>query len=233
MTYAGEYGRDEVVPVDWILHREWVLARDRHPLGVRRAEATRIATADLEAEASSNHLRWALGVAAGALLVAGTFAAGSLGGASGPTNTANSVPEPVLASLGRLSAPDPVVEAPAPEQVSEQQPQQNQPSQETSPASTGSHGGAPVAPDPGAGSQPATPVPAPAPAPAPAPSNQWGSGSQWGSGYQQWGSGSQWDSGYQQWSPVSGFGTATSLPAPTSAGPAMSMFDPFCNMTGK
>jgi outer membrane biosynthesis protein TonB len=249
VTYAGEHGPDEVGPVNWVLHREWVLAREVHPLGVRRAETTKIAIEDLQAP--SNHLRWALGIAAGALLAAGAFVASPLNGTNDGANSAGSVPEHTFASLEqRLSVTAPAADAP-PAQVPAPTPVNEQPPQETAPASPQPQADA-VAQHPvaggGANQQTApsanTPAPAPAPTPAPAPSQQWGSGGQWGSGPQwgygsQWGSGSQW--GYGQWgygmqqqSPVNGFGAPTpssySAATSTPTGPAMSMLDPFCTM---
>jgi hypothetical protein len=253
LTDADTYGRDEVGPVNWILHREWVLAREVNPLRVRRAETTRIAIADLEAP--SNHLRLALGVAAGALLVAGSFVANSFSGTSEGANSAGPVPEHTFASLEqRLIVTEPRADAPAPAPAPA--PVNEEPQQETAPASAEPQVDAGAAQDHVAGggdnqrTAPSAPAPAPAPAPVqnqPVQNQQWGSGGQWGSGAQwgygsQWGSGSQWDDsqwgyGTQQWSPVSGFGapTASSYSAATSTptGPAMSTLDPFCSMTGR
>jgi hypothetical protein len=217
VTYAGAHGRDEVGPVNWILHREWVLAREVHPLSVRRAETTRIAIEDLDAP--SSHLRWALGVAAGALLVAGTVVAGSLGGTSEDANSAGSIPEHTLASLEqRLSVTEHSADAP----VSAPAPVNEQPQQQTAPASTEPRVDAVVAQDHATGggetqrTAPSANTPAPAPALAPAPVQQWGYGA-------------------QQWSP-SGFGAPTpssySAATSTPTGPAMSMLDPFCNTMG-
>lgn len=243
MTYAGAHGHDEVGPVNWVLHREWVLAREAHPLGVRRAETTRIAIEDVDAP--SNHLRWALGIAAGALLAAGAFMASPLNGTSGDANSTGPVPEHAFASLEqRLSVTDPPAATPAPVPA----PVNEQPRQETAPAPRAD---TVTAHDPVAGgvgnqrTSPSANIPAPAPAPAPvhtpAPNHQRGSGGQWGSGTQ-WGSGSQWESGSQwgygtqQRSPVSGFGAPTrssySAATSTPSGPAMSMLGPFCH-TGR
>ena len=192
MTYAGAYGRDERLPVDRLLRRE------NHPLGVRRSEATKIATEEA-AEAASSNKRWTFGAAAGALLVAGTMAAGALGISGGATPAAGSVPEHAPASPGHNPG-SPVVGAPAPGQADdEQQQQQRDPrNEQTTPASAGGQRAeAPVASGAGAeqggssqaggsqasgggtagGTSATAPAPAPqqpapqqpAPAPAPAP----------------------------------------------------------------
>jgi hypothetical protein len=78
LSYAAAYrGRSESVSADRLLRREG------HPLGVRRYYED---PADEDAQAAGVHKKWTFGVAAGALLVAGTFAAGALGlnGASLP-----------------------------------------------------------------------------------------------------------------------------------------------------
>lgn len=154
MTYAGAYGRNERVPVDRMLRREG------HPLGVRRAEATKAATAEErdEREDSLSRKRWTLSVATGALLVAGTFA-GALGLHGGATNTAGSAPEHAPASPGHTPGSGPVIGAPVPGQDrgdQQQQPQpKNQPTQQqsqpTTPASAGTHQGVPVAGGSGTG----------------------------------------------------------------------------------
>lgn len=216
MTYAGAYGRDEVGPVGWDPHREWALAREAHLLGLRRAEITKIAVEDIPA----SHLRWALGVAAGAVLVAGTFVAASLSGTSEVANSAGSVPEHVLAPLEQgVAVTEPQAEAPAPEPAPAPAPVNVQPQQETTPASTEQQQADTATQDPARGNgenqrttpSANTPAPTPPPAPAPAPpqnehggsGGQWGQGShsggyggQWGSGGQ-WGHGGQWGSGAQ------------------------------------
>jgi hypothetical protein len=53
-----------------------LLRREGHPLGVRRYYED---PAETEALDAGTHKKWTFGVAAGALLVAGTFAAGALG----------------------------------------------------------------------------------------------------------------------------------------------------------
>jgi len=53
-----------------------LLRREGHPLGVRRYYED---PAEEDAQAAGVHKKWTFGVAAGALLVAGTFAAGALG----------------------------------------------------------------------------------------------------------------------------------------------------------
>ena len=178
MTYAGAYSGNERVPVDRLLQREG------HPLGVRRDEATAVAVAEAE-EAATSSRKWTFGVAAGALLMAGTFAAGALGITGGATPAANTAPEHAPAAPGhgpQGGAPGaPVVGAPAPGQ--QQDPQQ----QETKPAAAGPDGATTATPRdgsqvgyPGGGSGgtggsgggsavPAPQQPAPAPAPQPAP----------------------------------------------------------------
>jgi hypothetical protein len=252
VTYAGAHDRDEVGPVNWILHREWVMARDVHPLSARRAATTKIALEDVEAPSNSNHLRLALGVTVGALLAAGTLVASSFGSTSEDVTSAAPVPEHVFASLEqRLSVPDPATDAPAPTPapapaptpapapVYEQQHQQTTPAA-TEPQSDGAATGG------GENQRTAPSAYPPAPAPTPPQYQQWGSGGQWGSGTQwnygsQWGSGTQqnynqWGGGTQQWRPVSGFGapTTSSYAAATStpAGPAMSTLNPFCDLMG-
>lgn len=183
MTYAGAYGRNERVPVDRMLRREG------HPLGVRRAEATKVATEDSE-ESSQTHKRWTLGAAAGALLMAGTFTAAALGLSGGATPVAGSAPEIAPTAPNHKSGPE--AGAPAPGQENKHQdqqapPQQQQP-QETTPASTGSNAGVPVnqggnagadqggsgsagdsqRTNPG-GSGGSTETPAPSPSPSPSP----------------------------------------------------------------
>jgi len=170
LTYAGAYTGNERVPVDRLLRREG------HPLGVRRDEATAIAAAEAE-EAATSSRKWTFGVAAGALLMAGTFAAGALGITGGATPVANTAPEHAPAAPGHgPQGGAPVVGAPAPGQ--QQDPQQ----QETKPASAGQDATAPAPRDgsqvgnPGGGSGRSgggngggAPAPAPAPAPQPAP----------------------------------------------------------------
>lgn len=181
MTYAGAYGRNERVPVDRMLRREG------HPLGVRRAEATKAAISDEEREETAlSRKRWTLSIATGALLVAGTFA-GALGLHGDPTNTAGSAPEHAPASPGHTPDGGPVVGAPVPGQTQDQQqPQQQQPPQgqpDTKPAepTTPSSAGGPRAETPvvGGGSDAGssqtggtsggTSTPAPTPTPTPAP----------------------------------------------------------------
>jgi hypothetical protein len=245
VTYPGTHGRDEVGPVNWVLHREWVLAREVHPLSARRAETTKIAIEDLESP--SHHLRWALGVAAGALLAAGAFVASPLSGTGESTPGAAAIPEHTIASLEqRLSVTEPDAPAPAtaPAPAPAPAPVNEQPQQETAPAATKPQ--AVAAQDPavvgGENQSTAPSTTTPAPAPAPAQHQQWGSGGQWGSGSQwgygnQWGSGSQWGYGAQQWRPVNGFGAPTpssySAAASTPTGPAMSMLAPSCHTMGR
>ncbi|MFL6120824.1 hypothetical protein [Actinophytocola sp.] len=126
-----------------------MLRRENHPLGVRRAEATKAAFE--ESEASHAHKRWTLGVAAGALLMAGTFAAGALGLHGGATPVAGAAPEHAPAAPGHDPGPGaPVVGAPVPggkdakQQPLGQQSPRDQQALPTTPASAGSNNGIPV-----------------------------------------------------------------------------------------
>jgi hypothetical protein len=148
VTYAGLYGGNDGLPVDRVLRREG------HPLGVRRAEATKAAIE--EPETSASHKRWTLGVAAGALLMAGTFAAGALGLHGGATPVAGSAPEHAPAAPGH--APDgggPVAGAPVSDkgdQGQQSRPHDGQQARPTTPASAGTNAqGTPVVPDTGTG----------------------------------------------------------------------------------
>jgi hypothetical protein len=133
-----------------------MLRRDGHPLGVRRAEATKAAISDEEREETAlSRKRWTLSIATGALLVAGTFA-GALGLHGDPANTAGAAPEHAPASPGHTPGGGPVVGAPVPGQSQDQQqPQQQQPQgqPDTKPAqpTTPSSAGGPQAETPVAG----------------------------------------------------------------------------------
>ncbi len=191
MTYAGTYGRNERVPVDRLLRREG------HPLGIRREdelssrrdEVTALAAAEAEENATANK-KWTFGVAAGALLMAGTFAAGALGitGGAAPL-AAGSAPEHAPAAPGHSPGSGPAVSAPAPGQDDTQQaPKQEQDPRntQTEPSSADPKGGtndrdlsAPTGEgarsgggDTGGGLQTPAPQPAPAPAPQPQPAPQ-------------------------------------------------------------
>lgn len=145
MTYAGAYGRYERVPVDRLLCRE-----DAHPLGIRRDdelstrrdEVTALAAAEADEAATANK-KWTFGVAAGALLMAGTFAAGALGITGGAAPVAGSAPEHAPAAPGHAPAGGPVIGAPAPGNDHLQQaPEQQDPRlQETQPSSASPKGG--------------------------------------------------------------------------------------------
>lgn len=187
MTYAGAYGRNERVPVDRMLRREG------HPLGVRRAEATKAATEEPD-ESSQTHKRWTLGAAAGALLMAGTFTAAALGLSGGATPAAGAAPEIAPTAPNHKSGPEAGAPAPGQENKQQDQPQQEQP-QETTPASTGTDEGVPVNQGENAGTDQSgssagsdsqrtnpggsgggtsteTPTPSPSPAPDPEPAPQ-------------------------------------------------------------
>ena len=253
MTYAGAYGRDERLPVDRLLRRE------NHPLGVRRQEATKIATEEA-AEAASSNKRWTFGAAAGALLVAGTFAAGALGISGGATPIAGSAPEHAPASPGHNpGGSSPVVGAPLPGKDDVKQKQQQDPrGEQTTPASAGGpSAGAPVASDTSAdqggssqgsggsagGTSVETPAPAPKqpapqqPAPAPAPAPEQGGG----------GVGDVLkpvtdtvgdvltpvtDTVGGILSPITGSSTASTTSAPTPSGPALTMINPLGDLLG-
>jgi hypothetical protein len=254
VTYAGAYGRDERLPIDRLLRRE------NHPLGVRRQEATKIATEEA-AEASSSSKRWTFGAAAGALLVAGTFAAGALGISGGATPVAGSAPEHAPASPGHNPGGDsPVVGAPVPgkDDAKQQQKQQDPRFEQTTPASAGGpSAGAPVVPDAGTdqggtsqgsggstgGTSVETPAPAPQqpapqqPAPAPAPAPEEGRG----------GLGGVLepvtdtvgdvltpvtDTVGGILSPITGSSTASTTSAPAPSGPALTMINPLGDLLG-
>jgi hypothetical protein len=241
------------LPVDRLLRRE------NHPLGVRRQEATKIATEEA-AEAASSNKRWTFGAAAGALLVAGTFAAGALGISGGATPIAGSAPEHAPASPGHNpGGSSPVVGAPLPgkDDVKQKQ-QQDSRGEQTTPASAGGpSAGAPVASgtsaDQGSSSQGSggsaggtsveTPAPAPQqpapqqPAPAPAPAPEQGGG----------GVGDVLkpvtdtvgdvltpvtDTVGGILSPITGSSTASTTSAPTPSGPALTMINPLGDLLG-
>ena len=191
MTYAGAYGGDDRLPVDRLLRRE------NHPLGIRRSEATKIATEEA-AEAASSNKRWTFGAAAGALLVAGTMAAGALGISGGASPVAGSAPEHAPASPGH-NPNGPVVGAPVPGQADDQQQRDPRNAQTTPSSASGPRAAAPAAADTAStdqgysqaggtggtgggtagGTSTGTPAPAPepapqqpAPAPAPAPATE-------------------------------------------------------------
>ena len=248
MTYAGAYGGDDRLPVDRLLRRE------NHPLGVRRSEATKIATEEA-AEAATSNKRWTFGAAAGALLVAGTFAAGALGISGGATPAAGSVPEHAPASPGHNPS-GPVVGAPAPGQDAEKQQKNDKRNQQTTPSSAnGPEAGAPAAPVDGSGSTTdqsggqsggtaggtsvETPAPAPQqpapeqPAPAPAPEQPADNGSGGLGGVLTPVTDTVGDvltpvtdvvGGIL--SPLTGGSTAKTQSAPAASGPALTMIDP-------
>jgi hypothetical protein len=126
-----------------------MLRRENHPLGIRRAEATKAAFE--ETDSAHAQKRWTLGVAAGALLMAGTFAAGALGLHGGATPVAGAAPEHAPAAPGHDPGNGaPVIGAPVPGKGHEQSPQGQQSTRDqeaspTTPASAGSHSdGVPV-----------------------------------------------------------------------------------------
>lgn len=154
------------------------LRRDGHPLGVRRELIDE--PEEVTAEASSR--KWHFGVAAGALLVAGTFAAGALGLNGGSVPFAGSAPEhaPAAPGNGPNEVVPPPAQAPPPAEEGGDREQPVDP-ESTQPASTAPNGqNAPVqeAPAPGGGgtggggSGGGAPAPAPAPDPAPQPDPQ-------------------------------------------------------------
>ncbi|MCT2585651.1 hypothetical protein [Actinophytocola gossypii] len=169
MSYAAAYGGHDRVPAERRLRRE-------HPLGVPRTYAD---PAD-EVDETGTGRKWTFGVAAGALLVAGTFAAGALGLNNGvPLATDHAAPEHAPASPGNnpndiggpaaVAPPDreadsdkrKPAEKPAPKPVGSVTPAPDRQ------APSGAHGGSG-----GSGGDITTPAPQPAPAPAPAPAPQ-------------------------------------------------------------
>jgi hypothetical protein len=153
LTYAGTYGRNERVPVERLLRGE-----TRHPLGLRREEEVReeelgnrryevtaLAAAEAEEAATANR-KWTFGVAAGALLMAGTFAAGALGITGGAAPVAGAAPEHAPAAPGHAPGSGPVAGAPAPGQDDRQSPNQQQDPRsnlQTEPSSVTQKGGTP------------------------------------------------------------------------------------------
>lgn len=255
MTYAGAYGSDDRLPVDRLLRRE------NHPLGVRRKEATKIATEEA-AEAASSNKRWTLGAAAGALLVAGTVAAGALGISGGAAPVAGSAPEHAPASPGQNpGGSNPVVGAPSPAKDDTKQKQQDDPRNEpTTPASAGGPAaGTPVAPGTSAdqggsgqgsgrsagGTSVETPAPAPAPqqsapqqsAPAPAPAPEQNRGGLGGALEPVTDTVGDvltpvTDTVGGILSPITGSSTASTTSAPAPSGPALTMINPLGDLLG-
>lgn len=163
LSYAAAYGDEERVPGSRALRRE------SHPLGIS-GDLTD-AHEELEAaEASSK--KWTFGVAAGALLVAGTFAAGALGlnGSAVPVADQTGAPEhaPSAPGNGPTQAAPPGAAAPE---------DQQKPVDQTNPSSTDQSNtvpdaGAPEAGVPGGGVGGGAPAPAPQPEPQPQPQPQ-------------------------------------------------------------
>jgi hypothetical protein len=188
LTSAAAFGGQERVTADRLLRREG------HPLGVRRYYAD---PADEVAEdAAGTNRKWTFGVAAGALLVAGTFAAGALGlnggtmplaGENAPEH-APSAPGHGPNNPGDIGTPA-VAAPPHGDRHEKAQPGKRSADEADGATAGGRHaagsggatgatggssngsGGAGQAQS--GGGQPATPAPAPAPAPAP---NQGGLG---------------------------------------------------------
>lgn len=250
MTYAGAYGRDERLPVDRLLRRE------NHPLGVRRNEATKIATEEA-AEAASSSKRWTFGAAAGALLVAGTFAAGALGISGGASPVAGSAPEHAPASPGHNpGGSSPVVGAPLPGKDDNKQKPQDPRVEQTTPASAGGpSAGAQAAPGAVAGqggsgnsgggaaggASVQTPAPSPQqpapqqPAPAPAPAPEQGRGGV--GGVLEPVTDTVGDVLAPVTDTVGGIlspitGSSTTSSAPTPSGPALTMINPLGDLLG-
>ena len=182
MSYAAAYrGRSESVSADRLLRREG------HPLGVRRYYED---PAEDDAQAAGVHKKWTFGVAAGALLVAGTFAAGALGlnGASLPIageNAPDHAPAAPGHGPGGPQSPGdigtPAVAAPPHgghnQDVGKDRADRahDAAAQAAQPGATGGSGPAASRNVPGVGqvapAQPAAPA-TPAPAPSPAPAQQ-------------------------------------------------------------
>ncbi len=178
MSYAAAYdGRDGA-------SAERLLRRERHPLGVRRHLDYEPADDAVEDLAGTSK-KWTFGVAAGALLVAGTFAAGALGLNAGPMPVGESAPEHAPAAPGNgphgegpSDIGTPAVAAPPHgdrdrpgtiERVADERGTAAGRQQAAQPGGNAGRGegGEQVAPAP-------APQPAPAPAPAPAPTRQPG-----------------------------------------------------------
>jgi hypothetical protein len=182
LSYAAAYrGRSESVSADRLLRREG------HPLGVRRYYED---PAEEDAQAAGVHKKWTFGVAAGALLVAGTFAAGALGlngaslplvGDNAPEHAPSAPGHGPTGSQGPGDIGTPAVAAP-PHGGHNQDLGKDRADRAhdaaahgAQPGATGGSGAA--ASQHGAGGQQATPAPpaapaTPAPAPSPAPAQQ-------------------------------------------------------------
>ena len=167
MSYTATYGGHERVPGERQLRRD-------HPLGLRK---TYDDPADSDDRAGAR--RWSFGVAAGALLVAGTFAAGALGLNDGAAPLATgSAPEHAPAAPGNSSNGSngdiggPAV-APPPSKDADRAPAKVRPAAQppvtAAPAPAGDHRSQPAAGGSGASGSADAAVPAPAPAPVPAP----------------------------------------------------------------
>ena len=175
MSYTAAYGGHDRVPAERHLRRD-------HPLGLRKTYAD---PAD-EVDEGGTARKWTFGVAAGALLVAGTFAAGALGLNNGAAPlVTDGAPEHAPAAPGQNPGDigGPAVAAP-PDKNKDKRPDANRaPAQPTKPASAAPRAAAPApAADQGyqnpggsggsAGGDTARPAPQPAPQPAPAPAPQ-------------------------------------------------------------
>jgi hypothetical protein len=177
LSYAATYGGRDEVPADRLLRREG------HPLGVRRYYEP---ADDSIEEAAGTSKKWTFGVAAGALLVAGTFAAGALGlnGATLPVGEnapehAPSAPGNGPSGEGPSDIGTPAVAAPphgeadrpgGVERVADERGTGARQADRPGGAAAGrGEGGEHAAPAPAPAPQPA---PAPAPAPRPGPVEQ-------------------------------------------------------------
>lgn len=147
--------------------------RETNPLGVRRVYED---PADVVEDTGASR-RWTFGVAAGALLVAGTFAAGALGlnGSALPVAGENvAAPEhaPTAPGNGPTEIGEPAVAAPP---DAERPKRAQQPAKADSSPGTASYTGqrapqaGPVTADRGEAGERRAPAPAPAPAPPQAP----------------------------------------------------------------
>lgn len=175
MSYAAAYGGRDEVPADRLLRREG------HPLGVRRHYEP---ADDSIEDVAGTSKKWTFGIAAGALLVAGTFAAGALGlngntlpiGANAPEHAPSS-PGHGPNTEGPSDIGTPAVAAPphgehdrpgAVDRVADERGTAGgQQSGGYGDDARRGEGGEQVAPAP-------VPAPRPAPAPAPAPAQQPG-----------------------------------------------------------
>jgi hypothetical protein len=166
LSYAAAYGSRDRVPAGSLLRREG------HPLGVRRHYEP---ADDSIEDVAGTSKKWTFGVAAGALLVAGTFAAGALGLNGATLPLGDNAPEHAPSAPGngpRGEGPSdigtPAVAAP-PHSQHDRPGGVERAADERGTADGRQTGRSGDDARPGEGGAHAAPAPAPAPRPAPAP----------------------------------------------------------------